>query len=131
MALLRAAHAVSAHPPTIAGDKREEHWNTIMIEIPETDLARRISMAKSFLDSAQLIERTTHYILAESPEEVESKAVDTQYRRKMIAHFLYAVIFELCIKIIWEIEHTTPPKPNHDILSRYKELSPDSRGRYF
>ena len=96
-----------------------------------TDLNRKISMAKSFLDSAQLLERTTNQIIASSQEEAELKADDTRFRRKMTAHFLYAVVFELCIKIIWEIENNKPPKTNHDILSRYRELSPDSRGAIF
>lgn len=97
-----------------------------MKENTDSDLNRKIFMTKSFLDSAQLLERTTNQIIAGSQEEAESKADDTKFRRKMTAHFLYAVIFELCIKIIWEIEHGTSPKPNHDILSRYDELSDES-----
>ena len=98
-----------------------------MVSNVDSDLNRKISMAKSFLDSSQLLERTTNQIIAGSREEAESKADDTRYRRKMTAHFLYAVVFELCIKIIWEIEHNKTPKPNHDILSRYRELSKDTR----
>ena len=93
----------------------------------DSDLNRKISMAKSFLDSAQLLEITIHHVIAKSREEAESKVDDTRFRRKMTAHFLYAVVFELCIKIIWEIEHNCPPKPNHDVLSRYRELSKGSR----
>ena len=98
-----------------------------MILNTDNDLARKMFMAKGFLDSAQLLERTTNQIVASSQEEAESKVDDTRFRRKMTAHFLYAVVFELCIKIIWEIEHGTPPKPNHNILARYTELSPDSQ----
>ena len=98
-----------------------------MILNTDNDLARKMFMAKGFLDSAQLLERTTNQIVASSQEEAESKVDDTRFRRKMTAHFLYAVVFELCIKIIWEIEHGTSPKPNHNILARYPELSPDSQ----
>ena len=84
-------------------------------------------MARSFLDSAQLLEGTLNQVFAKSQKDAESKADDTRYRRKMTVHFLYAVVFELCIKIIWEIEHNKPPKPNHDILSRYIELSKESQ----
>ena len=90
-------------------------------------LDRKITMAKSFLDSAQLLEKTLDHVFADSQEEAESKKVDTRYKRKMTAHFLYAVIFELSIKVIWEIEHNTPPKNSHDILSRYKEFSDESK----
>ena len=92
-----------------------------------TSLTDKIKMAQGFLDSAQLLERTLNQVVAKSQEEAESKVEDTRYTRKMTAHFLYAVVFELCIKIIWEIEHNASPKPNHDILSRYRELSKESR----
>ena len=92
-----------------------------------TSLTDKIKMAQGFLDSAQLLERTLNQVVAKSQEEAESKVDDTRYTRKMTAHFLYAIVFELCIKIIWEIEHNEPPKPNHDILSRYRELSKESR----
>ena len=90
-------------------------------------LHEKIKMAQSLLDSANLLERTLNQIVAKSQEEAESKAEDARYRRKMTGHFLYAIVFELCIKIIWEVEHNVPPKPNHDILSRYRELSKESR----
>ena len=92
-----------------------------------TSLTDKIKMAQGFLDSSQLLERTLNQIVAKSQEEAEIKVDDTRYTRKMTAHFLYAIVFELCIKIIWEIEHNEPPKPNHDILSRYRELSKESR----
>lgn len=92
-----------------------------------TSLTDKIKMARGFLDSAQLLERTLGHVIAGSQDEAESKVDDTRFGRKTTAHFLYAVVFELCIKIIWEIEYNRPPKPNHDILSRYRELSKESR----
>ena len=92
-----------------------------------TSLTEKTKMAKTFLESVQFLEGTLNQIFAKSQEEAESKADDTRYTRKMTAHFLYAIVFELCIKIIWEIEHNEPPKTNHDILSRYRELSKESR----
>ena len=97
------------------------------LHMDNTSLTDKIKMAQGFLDSAQLLERTLNQVVAKSQEEAESKVEDTRYTRKMTAHFLYAVVFELCIKIIWEIEHNASPKPNHDILSRYRELSKESR----
>ena len=97
------------------------------LHMDNTSLTDKIKMAQSFLESAQILERTLNQIFAKSQEEAESKVEDIRYRRKMTVHFLYAIVFELCIKIIWEIEHNEPPKPNHDILSRYTELSKKSR----
>ena len=98
-----------------------------MAENTNSDLDRKISMAKSFLDSAQLLERTISHVIAGSQEEAEAKVDDTRFGRKMTAHFLYSIVFELCIKIIWECERNTTPKPTHDILSLYEELSDDSK----
>ena len=92
-----------------------------------SDLDRKILMAKSILDSAQILERTTNAVIAGSLEEANAKSDDTRLGRKMTAHFLYSIIFELCIKIIWECEHNIAPKPNHDILFLYEELSDDSK----
>lgn len=91
------------------------------------DLDRKIKMARSFLDSANIIESTLNHIFAKSKEEANLKKSDTRINRKMTTHYLYAVVFELCIKIIWEIEHKKPPQLNHDICKRYTELSKESR----
>ena len=64
-----------------------------------TSLTDKIKMTQGFLDSAQLLERTLNQIVAKSQEEAESKVDDTRYTRKMTAHFLYAVVFELCINV--------------------------------
>ena len=101
-----------------------------MNEHMDLELIRRIKMAKSFLDTAQLLEISLGDfipIVAESEEEARAKIDDTIIGRKMTAHFLYAIIFELCIKVIWGIEHKTTPPFTHDILSLYNELSDDSR----
>ena len=101
-----------------------------MKEKTDSDLNRRISMAKSFLDAAQLLGFTLGDVIpifAESEEEARAIVPDIKFGRKMTAHFLYAIIFELCIKIIWGIEHKTTPPFTHDILSLYNELSTDSR----
>lgn len=89
-------------------------------------LSRKIDMAKNFLDSANLLERTAEYIFKISSEEGDSKRY-IKYNRKLITHYLYSVIFELCIKIIWEIEHNKPHKHTHDIFSLYNCLSKESR----
>ena len=100
---------------------------TTMKEKTDSELNRRISMARYFLDSAQLLERTTNAILAGSMEQAKAKADDTRFGRKMTAHFLYSIVFELCIKIIWECERNITPKPTHDIFTLYEELSNNSK----
>lgn len=98
-----------------------------MNENTDSELNRKISMARYFLDSAQLLERTINVVIADSQEDAEAKGSDTTFGRKMTVHFLYSIVFELCIKIIWECEHNIPPKLTHNILSLYEELSDNSK----
>ena len=94
------------------------------------EINRKIFMAKSFLDSATFHEKTLNIVpsdVVDSPEDAQSKLSDIVYRRKLVVHFLYAVVIEISIKVIWEIENGTIPEYNHDIFSRYEELSPESK----
>lgn len=91
------------------------------------DLNQKIFMASSFLDSIQLLEKTTNYIFGNSQEEADQKKVETKRRRKYVLHYLYAIVFELCIKIIWGIEQNKIAPHNHDILSFYRDFSENSK----
>ena len=93
----------------------------------KTTVEQKIIRAKYFLDSANLLERTLNFVIAESPEEAESKLDDTRYGRKVVAHCLYAIVFELSIKIIWDIEKDESAPHHHNISRLYKDLSPDAQ----
>ena len=93
----------------------------------EKALYRKIYMAENFLDSAQLLEATTNFVSADSQEDAEARLAENTLRRKTVTHFLYAMVIEISIKVIWEIEKGNTPEYNHDIWSRYTELSLDSR----
>ena len=94
----------------------------------KTDLDRKIFMAQSFLDSANLNEQTREFpIEANSREEAEAKLADTKRNIKTVTHFLYAMVFELSIKIIWEIEQGKEPSYHHNILPLYRQLSQASQ----
>ena len=93
----------------------------------KNDLDRKIFMAENLLDAAQLLEATTNAVRADSLEDAKSKLSDNTFRRKTVTHFLYSMIIEISIKVIWEIEHGKTPAYNHDILIRYNELSQESQ----
>ena len=99
----------------------------------QTDLDRKIFMAQCFLDSADLNEHTIAFpielnsIDVNSPEEVQARLEDTKRNIKYVTHFLYAMVFELSIKIIWEIEQGEEPPYQHNILRLYKQLSQASQ----
>ena len=96
----------------------------------KTDLDRKIFMAQSFLDSAIFHEKTLNIVpgdMADSLEDAESKLDDIILRRKVVAHFAYAMVFELSIKIILEIEQGKNAPFHHNILRLYRELSQTSQ----
>ena len=85
-------------------------------------------MAQGFLDSANLHERAREFpIEANSIEEAQAKAGDIKLKIKLVTHFQYAMVFELCIKIIWEIEQGKEPPYHHNILCLYRQLSQASQ----
>lgn len=92
-----------------------------------TDLDRKIFMTQSFLDSAQLHELTQNCIIGSSVEEAQAKRDDTALGRKFVTHFLYAMVFELSIKIIYEIEQGEEAPHHHNIWCLYRKLSPASK----
>lgn len=81
-------------------------------------------MAQSFLDTAQLHELTQNCVIGSTPEEAQAKKDDAALGKKFVTHFLYAMVFELSIKIIYEIEQRKEAPYHHNILCLYKELSP-------
>lgn len=93
----------------------------------KTDLDHKIFMAQSFLDTAQLHELTQNCVIGSSPEEAEEKKDDTALGKKLVTHFLYAMVFELSIKIIYEIEQGKEAPRHHKILCLYKDLSDKSQ----
>ena len=97
--------------------------------MPKTDLDKKIFMAQSFLDSAIFLEKTQDFLPADlfnSPEDARAK-FDNPLPRKVVIHFSYAVVFELSIKIIWEIEQGKEAPHHHNISLLYKKLSPVSK----
>ena len=93
----------------------------------KTDLDHKIFMAQSFLDTAQLHELTPNFVIGSSPEEAKAKRDDTVLGKKLVTHFLYAMVFEISIKIIYEIEQGKEAPYHHNILRLYKKLSPASQ----
>ena len=96
----------------------------------KTELDRKIFMAESFLDTAIFHEKTLDLVpidTGDSIEDVEARAGDITFKRKLVTHFLYAVVFELSIKIIYEIEQGESAPHHHNIFSLYKKISEESQ----
>ena len=90
----------------------------------KTDLDHKIFMAQSFLDTARLHELTPNCVIGESREKADKKKDDALLGKKLVTHFLYALVFEISIKIIHEIENGKEAPRHHKISLLYKDLSP-------
>ena len=91
-----------------------------------TDLDRKIFMAQSFLDVAAFLEMAPNFARGASVEEAQAGLVYGPLRKKSVIHFLYSIVFEISIKIIWEVEQGGNSPHHHNILRLYQELSPAS-----
>ena len=89
---------------------------------------QKLEMAEAFLETAMLIEGP--YLLeSNSREEVDARASKLRWQKKKVCHFLYAMVFELAIKIMWEVENSRESEHIHNILQIYKELSRKKRSK--
>ena len=118
--------------PAIASEmnlkyKVKEHPNTCYSCLTDRDLNEKIYMAKSFLDTANFFEYTINGVIADSRESAELKAADTKLMRKHVLHYLYAMVIEISIKIIYGIEKNMAAPPTHEIISLYDELLPETQ----
>ena len=93
-----------------------------------TGLDRKIFMGRSFLDVAAFLEeKTPFFARGESEKEAQAWLPQARLGKKSVIHYLYAVIFEISIKVIWEIEQGKNAPHSHNILRLYKDLSLASR----
>ena len=90
----------------------------------------KLETAETFLETAELLEIAPHPpFIGESIEETDAREHRLRFRKKKACHFLYAIIFELAIKIIWEVENGRESEYIHNILQIYNELSCEKQSK--
>ena len=82
----------------------------------------KLEMAEAFMASAESLE--TMPLLKVFGDSAKDQQ---RHQRKRVCYFLYAIIFELSIKIIWEIENGEKCRHTHKILEIYTELSSEKQ----
>ena len=96
-------------------------------------LEEKLRTAESFMETARFLDLTAgklgRLVPGESAETVEARIHRQRFQGKTVCHFLYAVVFELAIKIIWAIDKGKECRKTHDIFSLYKELSSEKQLR--
>ena len=105
----------------------QEHPNVCYSCLIENDLTFKTHMAMSFMESANLLEQRRDNVMPESTEQAKLKSEYPELQRKHVAHFLYAMVFEISIKIIYGIEKNKIAPPTHKLLDLYNDLSRDAR----
>ena len=87
-------------------------------------LEEKLRIAETFMETAEFLEIAPFTaFIGESKEKIEARKDKQRLQRKEVCHFLYAIVFELAIKIIWETDKGKECRRTHNILDLYKELS--------
>ena len=81
----------------------------------------KLKMAQAFLESADIV----GVVFLNKGASMDDQILD----RKKVCHFLYAMIFELVLKALWEVENGKECEHHHRILEVYKELSREKQLR--
>ena len=98
------------------------------------ELEHKVKMAESFLHTIQFVEGFHGAVHAPAHVLVDNELLENQrgiqvLQRKKVCHFLYAMLFEITIKIIWEIEKEEQCRHTHCILNLYQELSHEKQSQ--
>ena len=90
----------------------------------------KLEMAEVFLESTVHLELPLYRTVPGDPEEEnEARKSKQRWQKKKACHFLYAIVFELAIKIIWEAENGKECEHHHNILEFYTELSYEKQSK--
>ena len=92
-------------------------------------IEERLKSAEYFLETAKYLESDPPIAvpLGTSPTaaaEIEDRQI---WSNRITCHMLYAIVFEISIKIIWELDNNEECRFTHNISELFEELSYDSR----
>ena len=90
---------------------------------------KKLEMAESFMNSARILEGPLSAIRTDSQDTIQEQMDKQHIHKKMVSYFLYALVFELSIKVIWEAEKGKKCRPTHNILNLYEELSYETQSQ--
>ena len=91
---------------------------------------QKLLMVEAFLESTDLLEKPlTRIQRNDSKEELGAREEKQRWQKKQVCYFLYAIVFELAIKMIWEVENGNESKHTHDILRIYRQLSHEKQSK--
>ena len=91
----------------------------------------KMRMAEAFLESINVLSVRLMRLERSGPAPIEVETFEGIREQSILTrttcHFLCAVLFELAIKIIWEVENQKECEHDHRILKFYNKLSSERR----
>ena len=89
----------------------------------------RLKSAESFLEIARYLDSgpPVRVPLGSPTTVVEEIKGRHRWWSGITCHMLYAIVFEIAVKIIWELDNQRTCRYTHDISSLYRELSEKSQ----
>ena len=92
-------------------------------------IEERLKSAEYFLKTAKYLDSDPPVAvpLNSSSTEVEKIKDKQRWSSSITCHMLYAIIFEISIKIIWELDNNKECRFTHNISELFDELSYDSQ----
>ena len=94
-------------------------------------IEERLKSAEHFLETAKYLDSDPPVAVPfdSSPTAIEEIKDRQRWSSGITCHMLYAIVFEISIKIIWELDNNEECRFTHDIGELFDELGYDSQQR--
>ena len=92
-------------------------------------LKERLDAAEAFLEIAKYLDGQPPFRVNVdlSPSAIEDVKDRQRWWRGLTCHMLYSIVFEIAIKVIWELDNQKDCRNTHDIGNLYDQLSEASQ----
>ena len=92
-------------------------------------IEERLRSTEGFLEIAKYLHSRPPIRVPIGSSRTEVEEIEDKHRwwRGITSHMLYAIVFEVSLKIIWELDNNEECRFTHNIRDLYNELAPDSQ----
>ena len=89
----------------------------------ETRIEEKIKAAEAYLEIAKYLDSNPPIERVKGGVKAQKEARDRhRILSKVVCHFLYAIVLEITIKIMWELTNNRECKHTHNICKLYEEI---------
>ena len=91
---------------------------------------QRVEAGEAYVAIAKYLDSRPPLKMVEGgPEEQERERDKHSWNSIIVCHILYAIVFEISIKIVWELDNGQACRHTHDINALFDELADDSQSK--